>query len=393
MNKLKKINLMIIALIFMNGVVACDAVKDEIIIDDIGNIADNDYSGWAQTTLSTIDKDFKMPNSSSYYENQNKDQISFVWGNIFLLYTHTEGVKFNQSAWTTTLSNTVANCESYWTTGYKGKDGYATLPIPNGGQPDRFYDENGWMAIGLCDAYSATKNQIYLDKAKEALAFAMSGEDNVLGGGIYFQETFVEYPPQKNAICCAVAMLASLKMYQITNEIQYLDDAQRLNTWVMENLLDKSDNLLWDAKIVADGSINKTKWSYNAGFMIRSWIKLYEITKDETFLTQAKNTMSAAEAKWFNSQTGALNDPGYFAFTLVDSWFDFYDLEKNNTHLTKAFKAINFVHDRLQDPNGRYPDSWGKINTGMLTEWDLRYSTVVAYVYMRGALYKDKYNK
>lgn len=227
-----------------------------------------------------------------------------------------------------------------------------------------------------------------MEKAKGALAFSLSGEDNVLGGGIYFQETFVSLPVQKNTICSAVTMLSCMKLYEITQDRQYLDAAIRINDWTVENLLDKSDNLLWDAKMVADGSVNTQKWSYNAGFMIRSWLKMYQATKDEKYLSQAKATLASSEAKWYNSINGALNDPGYFAFSIIDSWFDMYDTDKNTVWLTKAFHAINFIHNKLRDGNGRYPEHWGTPTTSNLEKYDLRFSTVAAYMYMRAANYK-----
>ena len=117
--------------------------------------------------------------------------------------------------------NCFLNFDNYWHPNYKGIAGYATLPTSAEKVPDRFYDENGWTAIGLCDAYLATQNKSYLEKAKGALAFSLSGEDNVLGGGIYFQETFVSLPVQKNTICSAVTMLSCMKLYEITQDRQY----------------------------------------------------------------------------------------------------------------------------------------------------------------------------
>jgi uncharacterized protein YyaL (SSP411 family) len=381
----------LILLLFFNMGGACSTPKTEMAIDDDHQI-ENNYMEWAQTTLSAIDRDLKMANSDSYYENQNRSQISYIWGNIFLLYAYAEGVKINTESWTSYLEQCIINCEKYWTTGYNNKDGYATLPVVQGNAPDRYYDENGWMAIGLCDAYAATGNSNYLDKAKAALAFTLSGEDNVLGGGIYFQETFTQFEPQKNAICCAVAILASMKIYEITHEQQYLEHAQRINEWVTKTLLDKTDNLFWDAKMISAGRINQDKWSYNAGFMIRAWLKLYKATNDDAYLRQAKATLTAAEIKWFNAQTGALKDPGYFAFTIIDSWFDMYEISKDKQYLRNAFKAVDFIYNKLQDANGRYPEYWATPVTSVLVAWDLRYSTVVAYTFMRAEIYKKKYN-
>jgi uncharacterized protein YyaL (SSP411 family) len=375
----------------MNMGSACNSSQKENIIDDDHQI-ENNYLEWAQATFNAIDRDLKMPDSDAYYENQNKSHISYIWGNIFLLYAYVEGVKIDATTWDPYLDKCITNCEKYWTTDYNNKNGYATLPVAQGNTPDRYYDENGWMSIGLCDAYTATGNPSHLNKAKESLAFTLSGEDNLLGGGIYFQETFTQFEPQKNAICCAVAILASMKIYEMTHDPQYLEHAQRINEWMVETLLDKSDNLFWDAKMISNGSINQAKWSYNAGFMIRAWLKLYKATNDDTYLRQAKATLAAAEIKWFNAQTGALKDPGYFAFTIIDSWFDMYDLNKDKQYLRNAFKAVDFIHNKLQDVNGRYPEYWSTPVTSTLTAWDLRYSTVVAYTFMKAESYKEKYN-
>ncbi len=385
-----KIKTLLAMLSFVQVTSGCDATVQDIIIDtDPGvEIGNNDYYTWCKETLSTIDKDLKISGTHSYYENQDRSQISFIWGNIFLLYTYTEGISLSKSEWSDALMNCFLNFDNYWHPNYKGIAGYATLPTSAEKVPDRFYDENGWTAIGLCDAYLATQNNFYLEKAKGALAFSLSGEDNVLGGGIYFQETFVSLPVQKNTICSAVTMLSCMKLYEITQDRQYLDAAIRINDWTVENLLDKSDNLLWDAKMVADGSVNTQKWSYNAGFMIRSWLKMYQATKDEKYLSQAKATLASSEAKWYNSINGALNDPGYFAFSIIDSWFDMYDTDKNTVWLTKAFHAINFIHNKLRDGNGRYPEHWGTPTTSNLEKYDLRFSTVAAYMYMRAANYK-----
>ena len=385
-----KIKTLLAMLSFVQVTSGCDATVQDIIIDtDPGvEIGNNDYYTWCKETLSVIDNDLKISGTHSYYENQDRSQVSFIWGNIFLLYTYTEGISLSKSEWSDALMNCFLNFDNYWHPNYKGIAGYATLPTSAEKVPDRFYDENGWTAIGLCGAYLATQNNSYLEKAKGALVFSLSGEDNVLGGGIYFQETFVSLPVQKNTICSAVTMLSCMKLYEITQDRQYLDAAIRINDWTVENLLDKSDNLLWDAKMVADGSVNTQKWSYNAGFMIRSWLKMYQATKDEKYLSQAKATLASSEAKWYNSINGALNDPGYFAFSIIDSWFDMYDTDKNTVWLTKAFHAINFIHNKLRDGNGRYPEHWGTPTTSNLEKYDLRFSTVAAYMYMRAANYK-----
>ncbi len=49
---------------------------------------------------------------------------------------------------------------------------------------DRYYDDNGLVAIDYMEAYENTRNPVYLSRAKEVFAFIMSGWTDVLGGGV-----------------------------------------------------------------------------------------------------------------------------------------------------------------------------------------------------------------
>ena len=249
---------------FVLSATGCNAVTPDRFIDEDPEdvFGDNDYMEWSRETLAAINRDLRIEGTDSYYENQNRNQVSFIWGNIFLLYTYAEGAGLRADEWEGELSKCFLNLENHWSPDYRGIAGYCTAPLSSG-TPDRYYDENGWMAIGLARAYELTGRESYLNKAREALNFTLSGEDDVLGGGIYFQETFSQYEPQKNTICSAVAILASMKLYELTGEEPWLEHARRIEKWTSENLLDTADNLPWDAKMVDDGEVNTRKWSYN----------------------------------------------------------------------------------------------------------------------------------
>lgn len=61
---------------------------------------------------------------------------------------------------------------------------------------------------------------------------------------------------------------------------------KRLYAWTLTNLRDPEDGCYWNDK-QADGSINKTKWTYNTGVMISNGIRLYKITGEQTYLDSA----------------------------------------------------------------------------------------------------------
>lgn len=88
-----------------------------------------------------------------------------------------------------------------------------------------------------------------------------------------------------------------------------------------------------------------------------------------------------------DSETGALKDPGYFAFTIIDCFFDFFDFSKESIWLQKAFLCVDYIHDSLKDNNGRYPEYWDGRNKLPVKKYQLMHESVVAYIYMRAANY------
>src|SRR5215469_10475535 len=60
--------------------------------------------------------------------------------------------------------------------------GYAVLPRQK--NPDRYYDDNEWIALAQLDAYETGLERHYLDLAKQTFNFVLSGESEDLGGGI-----------------------------------------------------------------------------------------------------------------------------------------------------------------------------------------------------------------
>ena len=124
-----KIKTLLAMLSFVQVTSGCDATVQDIIIDtDPGvEIGNNDYYTWCKETLSVIDKDLKISGTHSYYENQDRSQVSFIWGNIFLLYTYTEGISLSKSEWSDALMNCFLNFDNYWHPNYKGIAGYCQL--------------------------------------------------------------------------------------------------------------------------------------------------------------------------------------------------------------------------------------------------------------------------
>ena len=85
----------------------------------------------------------------------------------------------------------------------------------------RLYDDAIWVGIDLADLYSKTKDSWYLDYAKSVWNFVLSGKDDELGGGVYWDENAKD---SKNTCSNAPAVVLALKLYQITNDAAYLEN-------------------------------------------------------------------------------------------------------------------------------------------------------------------------
>ena len=135
-------------LVFAFSATGCNAVMPDRIIgsNPEQEYGDNNYMQWARETLAAIDRDLRIDGTDSYYENQDRTQVSFIWGNIFLQYTYAEGAGLRADEWKGALMSCYQNLERHWSPDYKGIAGYCTLPV-TAGTPDRYYDENGWMGI------------------------------------------------------------------------------------------------------------------------------------------------------------------------------------------------------------------------------------------------------
>jgi len=177
--------------------------------------------------------------------------------------------------------------------------GYASY-LNNAPVSDRFYDDNIWLGIDFTDSYLSTKKQDYLTKAKEVWAFVMSGEDDLLGGGIYWCEQKKE---SKNACSNAPASVFALKMYEATNDNHYLEEGRRLYHWTKEKLEDPNDGLFWD-NMSLNGHIDKAKYSYNSGQMLQAAALLYRLTQEKQYLMDAQKLGEACYSYFFQDVTG-----------------------------------------------------------------------------------------
>lgn len=342
--------------------------------------ASADWKGWGEASLAQIETDFSLPDSGLYADEWKRGQTqagrpAFMWGCGVQLSALAAGARVDPEHNLARMKRFVAGLEVYWTQGDNGKPGYDVLPAPK--PADRYYDDNVWVALAMTEVYEDTHDKSYLDKAEAIFAFVLSGEDDRLGGGIYWRE---KEKTSKNTCSNGPAVVAALRLYQVTTKPVYLETAKRIYAWTNAHLQDK-DGLYWD-NIKLDGTVEKTKWSYNTALMLRANCLLAAITQEKSYLDEAERIAGAAEARWVHADTGAISDGGAFAHLLSEAFLALYHQDHNAHWLDLVHRALIFVHDKARDGEGRYGDRWDTPVTSKLDKVGLLSQASVARAYL-----------
>jgi hypothetical protein len=297
------------------------------------------FKQWGEESLTQIEKDFRMPGSNLYYENSSRSAPSFIWPGGIQLAALIAAGKISQAE---AYANEIH--AKYWCY-YNNRWGYNSGANSCG---DRYYDDNAWMAKDLMELYNATKNVTYLNRAKDVVAFSMSGENHAgdnPDGGIRWHE------PDNGGTCiCATAptIVSNLMIYQATNTQQYLTDATRLYTW---------------AKNKGFG-IGPGYRGYENAVVTQAAILLYKITGDATCLNDARHMGLAMETAYVKWSTHALRETGQWGgHDMTNAYVELWQLDNDIYWLNIAAGYLKFLHDNCKDANGRYPENWDAAGT------------------------------
>ena len=253
--------------------------------------------------------------------------------------------------------------------------GYGSATNGQTGSGDRFYDDNSIVGIDLVEAYELTGEQKYLDRAKRIVNFLKSGEDDIFGGGLWWNESLKNVPGNgdSNKPSCAngFATLFLLRYYSVCPQSEKADVlafAKRLYGWLVENLRDPSDGCYWNDKS-ASGSINQTKWTYNTGAMISNGVHLYRITGEQTYLNQA---IASAEGSYsyFVRPNGGIalaypNHDPWFTIKLVRSYMEIEPYYKNaGNYISSFIFFLDHAWENARTPEGLFYEDWTGASEG-----------------------------
>lgn len=233
--------------------------------------------------------------------------------------------------------------------------------ISEAGPSDRFYDDNIWLGIDFLEAYRLTGNKKYLEHSKEIWKFLLSGNDDVLNGGIYWCEQKKE---SKNTCSNAPASVLALQLFETTRDSAYYHKGLELYNWTKANLQD-SDFVYFD-HIKLDGRIGKDKYAYNTGQMLKAAAMLYKLSKKPQYLTDAQN-MARAGINYFTepfkTQDGTdirlfRNRGTWFVAVMMRGYIELYLQDSNPEYLKVFADNLKQVWDGARYDNGLINGDW-----------------------------------
>jgi predicted alpha-1,6-mannanase (GH76 family) len=136
-----------------------------------------------------------------------------------------------------------------------------------------YYDDENWATLALIRAYDLTGDATYLVEAKTLYADIMAAWDTTCcgttAGGLWWDRAHT----QKATAANAGAVVSGARLYERTNDAQYLTFAQQAFTFWAANMVDPTTHQVID-HLTPSGQKVAWKYTYNEGLMIGAAVAL-----------------------------------------------------------------------------------------------------------------------
>ena len=308
------------------------------------------FQQWGQESLAQIETDYRLTGSNNYLyaESLTNRSAAFAWPQGVMFSALAAAAKVDESY----LSKVNLTANAFNNRYRCNARGYWAYNASAGSCSDRYYDDNAWIALAYMELYELTLSPVYLSRAQEILIFCMSGENgpgDTPNGGIRWHESNTS-----GASVCSTAptILANLMVYQATGIDQYLTDGARLYHWLAASNLRYSSGIYHET--------NQGPLGYQTAVVLQAALRLYRITGDTGYLTEAQRLAAAMVTQFINYDTHALGQTGKWGgHDMTNAYVDLYEIDHNPYWLNIAAGYLEFLYNNCKYPaTGRYPESW-----------------------------------
>lgn len=333
------------------------------------------------------------PNLTYFQDNTDKNakEVSYLWPMSGVFSAVNVLMEIDKKKYKPYLDSMVTAVENYYDAA-RIPAGYQAYPVKFE-KVDRYYDDNGLVGIDYVDAYNVTKNKAYLNKAKEVLRFIQSGWSDDFGGGVSWLEGIRD---QKPACSNGKATVLCLKLYQATKDRAFLEQAKLYYNWMMHTLEDDSLHIIMNSLITTTGLPQKHYYTYNTGTMIQSSVRLYKITGEKKYLENAKRLSEGSYNFYVKKTTDGVSyikDLPWFVVVLFRGYQELYEVGGNPKYINAIIESADYAWENARDEAGLIYNDWTGQNDEKKTPKWLLDESCMAELYARIVLIKEKTKK
>jgi len=332
---------------------------------------DNKYQYYGEELLDLIHDEFYNKDNGLYAEQidatgQFLQSTSYLWPASHMLRALKNAWILNPDKYKALFFNYL-NAMEYYKSTHDGYTGYGVLP---GNSGERFYDDNGLLIIQFGTIYDRTQDNATLESLKIAYNFNNDVHDNQWG--LPQSETQLGYG-MFYSMAVNQTSYGAAKLYQITKESQYLNDAlvyynnQNNTSFKIKdaatNLFNQSSyfkNGVWSLSGTVNGALQNGGGyrAYQTTVVIQNAILLYQITKDVKYLNDAITMTNSCLNFWYRKDAGLNENSFWGGDDLIDSLLDLYKETSDNKWLSAAENIMNFLSLNNRDLRGYYASDY-----------------------------------
>ncbi|HEY0867377.1 MAG TPA: glycoside hydrolase family 76 protein [Fimbriimonas sp.] len=286
-----------------------------------------------------------------------------LWPSLLGMHALVEGEKKRKGHYRKRIAEVFDGLSQYRDPEKKGYNAWLHFP----GNDDKFYDDNAWVMIIFTEAYEATGEKRYLDRAAEVMGWQRGGWTDEPGGVRWGTNPDSTQAEDRTTSATAGSALAAILLAK--NGVDKADNlawAKKLLNWIETRMLD-SDGLVRDGLYAKTWEMMPTKWTYNTGVPIRAYVELYRLEKDRKWLEKAKKLGDAAidrdkglyDSLVKNPSKRYWYDGSYFVHYLVDGLVQLSKETRDKRYVNEAKRNAEFAMKHLRDPkDGLYFRNW-----------------------------------
>lgn len=233
-----------------------------------------------------------------------------------------------------------------------------------------FYDDMEWMCLACIRAYEAgfIEKDTWLDEAKQLYDWIWAGWTDVKGGGISWNSG--SGVDSKNACANAPAIICAAKLYKLTGEQRYLDNALKIYDWMV-------NYCLFDDGFVKDGCDNETRswaFTYNQGTWVGGLMHLYDITKEQKYYDIATDLIDKTLSDRWYSPDGIMREQGSSDGGLFKGIYVRYICDWVRSGLLDSERQYRYAQFLMENARSMYMTSLKKPDYTVMPCWKSRES-------------------